>query len=666
MSRLLSIALLGSLLAAFIGQPTSHVSAAGLDPNTPDLVLTSEIEQDGSVTTLVLTAEISPGLHIYAQSQPKPFLAAKFDIVTQSPSVIALGEFVPTREPILVRHPQLGHELHEYEDQIQWRSELSLSDASSNISNVPIKVAGTLFAQACEEARCFPPQKYSFTATATRKLNAIPMSESEVASIETSQENSPAAFKLDDLQVENDEAQSALTVLPFAFIAGFLLNFMPCVLPVVGLKLLSFVQQAQSDRRRILLMNLAYTAGLVSVMMVLATLAVFAGFGWGEQFSSPAFTITLTGIVFAFGLSFLGVWEIPTPSFLGASSGNAKQEGYAGAFSKGILSTLLATPCSGPFLGAALAWAVTQPGYVTYGVFLAVGLGMASPYLVVGMFPSTIRFLPKPGNWMVTFKQVMGFIMLATVIYLISFMPVAAVVPTVLLLLGIGLAVWYAARTPGYAPAKKQVQAWAVAVGMIVITAGVSFGWLQDVMQERFERSAQRLLESRAGVDELIVKTGTESDHIQWQSYTPARLEQAIESGRPVFVDFTADWCLTCKSNEAAAVETAAVAQAIRESGAISLRADKTEPNPDADALLRKLGNSAASIPFYAVFSPDHPNAPVVMDGVYTAPEPFVKAIRQASASELSVQRENEFGGIASTKSTDRSESSPLESSNRF
>jgi thiol:disulfide interchange protein DsbD len=415
------------------------------------------------------------------------------------------------------------------------------------------------------------------------------------------------------------------------------------VLPVVGLKLISFVEQAKSDRKRILLMNLAYTAGLLSVMMVLASLAVFAGFGWGQQFSSAAFTVTLSAVVFAFGLSFLGVWEIPLPGFVGNVDGQAKQEGYVGAFSKGILSTLLATPCSGPFLGAALAWAVTQPSYLTFSVFAAVGLGMASPYIVVGVFPSTVGFLPKPGNWMVTFKQVMGFIMLTTVVYLISFMPVASVVPTVLLLLGIAMAVWFAARTPIYAPATQQVKAWSIATSMIVLTAIVSFGWLQSVMQTRFERAAARLLEqTHANVGLTSTATpidGFASDRlaaegsIAWKTYSPELLESIVQSGKPVFVDFTADWCLTCQANEASAIETAEVAAAIRDSGAVALRADKTEPNPAVDQLLRQLGNSAASIPFYAVFPAGNPQQPILLDGVFASPAPFVEALQSSRAT---------------------------------
>lgn len=622
-----------------------------------DVVVSAAIERiNTGHAELIVTAEITDGLHIYGQGQPKPFLATKISVPELPKGIARISEFLPDREPLTIVHEQLGTELQEYEGVITWRANIELVNPAESVI-----ITGSFFAQACEAQRCFAPQTYPFTArldaqqtpatvvsgnkdSSARRLVDSPASvstgmskgssDSERSGVDNetfdSSINEAAAddFSLAALQVQSaNQSQSAATVVPLAFIAGFLLNFMPCVLPVVGLKLLSFVQQANSDRKRILLMNVAYTAGLLSVMMVLATLAVFAGFGWGEQFSSAGFTVTLSAIVFAFGLSFLGVWEIPLPGFIGASSGPSKQEGYAGAFSKGILSTLLATPCSGPFLGAALAWAVTQPSYLTYSVFIAVGLGMASPYLVVGLFPSTIRFLPKPGNWMVTFKQVMGFIMLATVVYLMSFMPVASVVPTVLLLLGIGLAVWFASRTPAYRPAFDQAKAWSAATAMIAVTAVVSFGWLQGVMQDRFERAASRLLETSSEQFNLVSAGDSQSHDIAWQTYSPELLESLVREGRPVFVDFTADWCLTCKANEASAIETNEVAMAIRDNDAVALRADKTEPNAEVDELLRKLGNSAASIPFYAVFPAGDPGNPVLLDGVFTSPKPFVDAI---------------------------------------
>jgi len=611
----------------------------------PDVVVSAAILNTGNQPALQITAKIRDGLHIYAQSQPRPFLATRIAI-SETPGIELTGPFTADQEPIRLRHEQLDVELHEFENTVVWTAPLKLEGTSAATT-----LQGTVFAQACEEGRCFAPVTYTFevkTGNTPASPVAIPAIALPSLPNEPAVTTAPAAttapviprpnnpepqtaeteFRLETLELSSTrKTRSVWVVLPLSFLAGFLLNFMPCVLPVVGLKLLSFVQQAQSDRRRILLMNLSYTAGLLSVMLVLASLAVFAGLGWGEQFSSSGFTITLSVIVFAFGLSFLGVWDIPLPGFVSTADGNAPQEGYAGAFSKGILSTLLATPCSGPFLGAALAWAVTQPSILTYAVFVTVGLGMASPYLVVGAMPSLIRFLPKPGNWMVTFKYVMGFVMLGTVVYLLSFVSIASVVPTVLLLLGVGIAVWYAGRTPLTAATPEKLRAWGIALGIVLMTTSLSFGRLENIMQERFERAAERFVAERFDLNspkETAVQEG-----IAWQDYSAERLETAIASGRPVFIDFTADWCLTCKANEATAVNTQQMIEAIQNNNAIALRADKTAPNPAADELLRKLGNSAASIPFYAFFHPENPAQPVVLDGVFTSPQPFVDAIQK-------------------------------------
>ncbi len=338
--------------------------------------------------------------------------------------------------------------------------------------------------------------------------------------------------------------------------------------------------------------------------------------------------------MFAFALSFLGVWEIPIPGLVGSAAGTADQkEGYSGAFIKGGLSTVLATPCSGPFLGSALTWAVTQPAHLTYLVFGTVGLGMASPYLLLGMF------LPKPGNWMVTFKQVMGFVLLATVVYLMSFMPIPSVVPTTLLLLGIGVACWRLGTVVVIGSRREKLKAWADASLVTAVAAAVAFGWLQGVMAERFERAAVRVAGTSSPASMVQAASHSEStpDEIAWEPFSQQRLEQLIREGRTVFVDFTADWCLTCKANEAVAIETPEVRELLHSRSIVAMKADKTEPAPEVDATLRLLGNQAASIPFYAVFPADHPERPVTLDGVFTSPQPIVDALSQGPADPTAI-----------------------------
>ena len=480
------------------------------------------------VGQLSVTADIASGFHIYAQSQPRPFLATRIT-AAESPVVRVTGAFTPSRPPRIVNHPTLGVELHEYEGQVTWTAPVEFSSTPS----AELVVQGTVFAQACQADRCLAPKTYEFKASlrtdpvpshgrsgqgaavggadASKSIAVAPAAASDAgAGTEARQSadrgSSGGNFSLDQIEVAaaKSGSDSVWAILPLAFVAGFLLNLMPCVLPVVGLKLLSFIQQSNDSRRRVLLLNVAYSAGLMSVMLVLATFAVFAGLGWGEQFSSTTFSVTLAAIVFAFGLSFLGIWEIPVPGFVGTAGGSASGEGYGGAFSKGVLSTLLATPAVVP--SSARPW----PGR------------SFSPRTSLTLFsPSSPWAWPAPICWSAcsrgwsgscrgratgwsTFKQMMGFVLLATVVYLLSFIPAPSVVPTVLVLLGVGFGCWWVGRDPSLESRGRRLRAWGVAAASVAATAWLSFGWLDDVMAKRFERawndsSLPRLSPLRAG-----------------------------------------------------------------------------------------------------------------------------------------------------------------------
>ncbi len=246
-----------------------------------------------------------------------------------------------------------------------------------------------------------------------------------------------ALYDIDRIQLRESNEGSLVYYLLTAFLGGIILNVMPCVLPVIGLKLMSFIQQAGESRHRALVLNLWYSAGIVAVFLALAGVPIVASmagnqFNWGDQFGSSAFTIALAAIVFAMALSLLGLWEIPIPGFVGSGvlMDAAHREGAPAAFLKGMLTTVLATPCTGPYMVAGITWALKQSPQVTLLVFLALGLGMASPYLLVGAFPGLIRFLPKPGVWMETFKKSMGLVLLATVVWLLSALDPSLLLPT--------------------------------------------------------------------------------------------------------------------------------------------------------------------------------------------------------------------------------------------
>src|SRR5690606_26116401 len=239
-----------------------------------------------------------------------------------------------------------------------------------------------------------------------------------------------------------DAGQSLGVYFLYAFLGGLILNVMPCVLPVVAIKVLSFVQQAGESRSRILALNVVYSLGILTVFMLLATLAVVLGIGWGGLFQREEFNLVMAGLVFAMGLSLLGVFEIPVPGFVGSAAGGAHREGLLGAYLTGIFATLLATPCSGPFLGVTLGWSVRQEVHVTYATWALMGLGMSFPYLLIGAFPAAIKFLPKPGTWMVRFKELAGLVLMGTVVFIITFLNETYTIPALVMLVGLALGLY--------------------------------------------------------------------------------------------------------------------------------------------------------------------------------------------------------------------------------
>ena len=645
-----------AFLVAFVG-PSLRPAGAGDVPPVVGISATLT-RTSGRVGQLSVTADIANGFHIYAPSQPRPFLATRI-IVAESPAVRVTGAFTASRPPRIVAHPTLGVEVHEYEGRVTWTAPVEFSSAP----DAELVAQGTVFAQACQEDRCLAPKTYEFKAPlridpvpspgrsgqaaavaetdATRSIAVAPPAPLDGgagmgARLPADEGSSGERFSLDRVEVAATASgpDSVWAILPLAFVAGFLLNLMPCVLPVVGLKLLSFVQQSGDSRRRVLLLNVAYSAGLMSVMLVLATLAVFAGLGWGEQFSSTTFSVILAAIVFAFGLSFLGIWEIPAPGYVGTAGGPARGEGYGGAFIKGVLSTLLATPCSGPFLGSALAWAIVQPAYLTYVVFAFVALGMASPYLLVGLFPRLVRLLPRPGNWMVTFKQIMGFVLLATVVYLLSFIPAPSVVPTVLVLLGVGFGCWWVGRSPWPESRGRRLRAWGVAAASVAATAWLSFGWLEGVMAERFRtrRGTRAPRRGRSfGSGGGAPPSGCRRHRLGAVLETQAR--GARQRGQDRVRRFHGRLVPDLQGERSGRHRTTRGRPADSRERRRRARADKTRPAPEVDETLRHLGNKAASIPFYAIFPGDPSRKPILLDGLLTSPGPVVEAVRQAGPS---------------------------------
>lgn len=419
--------------------------------------------------------------------------------------------------------------------------------------------------------------------------------------------------------------RSLAGVLAFALLGGFILNFMPCVLPVIGLKVMSFVQQAGESRRRVFMLNLWYALGLMSVFVVFATLAVFLGLGWGQQNQNDSFNIVMAAVIFVMALSFIGVWEIPIPGFVGSGkiAEKSEKEGPFAAYTKGIITTLLAIPCSGPGLGIALAYCAKQmadnPGASgminVYAVFVTLGLGMAFPYILIGAFPALVNFLPKPGAWMETFKELMGYILLGTVVFIMTYISYGLVVPTIGFLFALWAACWWLGRIPFTATSAEKLRGRTSALAFAAVTGWCCFTLFGDYMEGKFQSRIKQEIASSEGDGKLVIDE--EGDNI----YTAQRLEALLDSGRYVMVDFTADWCLTCKTLEKTVLKTDRVQTALHERGVVQMVADWTKRETDigkqieAEIVQLKTGKQLPIIAFY--FPNDRKN-PRTLVGFYT------------------------------------------------
>src|SRR3984893_15122702 len=401
-------------------------------------------------------------------------------------------------------------------------------------------------------------------------------------------------------------ARGVFTFLFFGFLGGMILNLMPCVLPVISLKIFGFIQHAGQSRQRILRSGLAFAAGIFVWFVGLALLLIVlksAGHEvtWGGfQFTNPYFVLFLSVVVLIFALNLFGVFEISLPQTAtrGLLSWTAS-EGEVGSFFQGVFATVLATPCTAPFLGAALGFAFTQSPAIILSMFVAIAAGMSSPYLLLCAQPTWLRFLPKPGPWMVHVKQFMGFLLLATLLFLLYVLGAQrgldGIIWALCFLLIVSVLCWM--KGAFFAPAastKTRVIA-ALTMSILFVASGVYF------IGEKFASAK-------------ISSAGSQL-HGDWQAFTPERLQTELTQGRTVFVDFTAAWCLTCKFNEASVLESAPVREAFQRHGIVKLKADWTNGDPVITKLLQQFGRPG--VPLYVLY-PGKSAEPIVFPELLT------------------------------------------------
>ena len=480
----------------------------------------------------------------------------------------------------------------------------------------------TFHYQACDNSICLAPSQITFglgpigftkqIKTGVKKNDESAITNNAGNSGNTTENTPNAAVNTqNDAGIETGSSTSTFILLLSALLGGLILNLMPCVLPVLSLKLFSLMKQAGESRGRLMVLGATTTAGILASFWTLAAIvaAVKAGggnAGWGMQFQSAGFIAFMVVILSAFAMSFFGVFEIWLPGSATTQMDSAgRKQGIAGAFFTGALLVLLSTPCSAPFLGTAMGFAFTASTPVLFLFFTAAGVGLALPYMLVSAFPKVLKVFPKPGAWMVTLQKIMGVLLLATVVWLLWVVHEQAgnfgvgIFATISLLsIVMSFAIGRIAP-PGVAFSREVLAIGGSIVILFVIWFALASPKYEDEVNARF----------KARLVQLVTEDG-------WYRYTPELIEDFAKAGRTVFIDVTADWCLTCKANEAAVLNREDFKRAMDSLNVALVKADWTRETPEVNALLKSMGKSG--VPAYAIYPTGDKSKQIVLPELLT------------------------------------------------
>lgn len=580
---------------------------------------------------LRITAEIPVGFHMYSITQKDGGPTAAKITIKPSDKFTLAGSFTAQNAPEVQTVDYYPVPMEEHRGTVVWTAPIQFNQGV-NPNDVEIK--GDLYYQICDDINgtCLEPTASEFSADYddSEQAPASGVAPSAPETIQDPNISDPKAQFNSQTQdaVAAADAQSApskkahstreLIVWSFmAFLGGLILNVMPCVLPVISLKLMAFIEQAGESRVRVFILNLWYVAGLMIVFVFLAFLSTYgvslfsgklsteSGMGWGEMYSYTWVQMTMCAFIFVMALSMLGVWEIPIPGFLGSGAVNdiQQKEGAIGAFTKGIFTTLLAVPCVGPFLGPVLGAVMGEPLSFTLLIFSMIGLGMGAPYILVGLFPELLSFLPKPGAWMVTVREFMGFLLLATTVYFFRMAPGNLMVPLLSLLFALWFLCWIVNKIPFDATVGQKMFNWSLGLFVAGLTGFGMFHLytVENTFPWSGEFNAQNVAKEHA-------------------------------AGRVVMIEFTADWCPNCKANMTAAIQREEVAQLIRDKNIYAVVADwsrkPADPNAPDDIKTALHSFGRQSIPLLVILPPGEAK-PILLDGLITKNQ-LLKALNQA------------------------------------
>ena len=629
---------------------------------------------------LTLQTTAAPGWHIYSPTQGDGGSPTKISV--DAAPTFEVGPF-RLATPFQVVE-STGFKLEELTGTADWIAPITVAadaapaDVAAFLAD--LKATGQVSALACSDGEggsCFP-QNVEFSAVFDASRDAAPIwaaaeklasaAPTDAASKSETSADVATADKTDNsgknkqsnktgkiVKTEQTDADApaektsfasrrfALLLL-YAFLGGLILNATPCVLPVIGLKIMSFFDQAGQKRSKAFMLNVWYTLGVSVVFFALA----FASVGLSFLFTRALFQILMSVVVFALALSLMGLWELQAPAFLGGQKSNelTSKEGSVGAFFKGLITTLLAIPCGAPLLSPTLDWAAEtarggETGLVVV-VYLVIGLGMSSPFLLAGAFPELLKFFPKPGAWMDTFRKTMGYFLLIAVAWILYSAPLDYQLPTVALLFAIWFACWNIGRNQfEYGPDafKKKAVGWGVSALVVAAVVLCSFDFPGNPLKTTLRPAVEKKMLRWAERAEKAGLLAAEKEK-PWRLFDRATLDAELAAGRVVVVDFTADWCVNCKFLEKTILHTPEALDALSARGVVTMTADWTNQDaqtPDVLAINELLdATGARQVPKLMFFSPDDPENPVVLSGLYSADKFFETLNNVASETETS------------------------------
>ncbi len=542
---------------------SSSNSSSALLADTPLEFLPVEeayrLQVTGDTQGLLLDWRIAPAYYLYQHK----FAAAVID--GRGEAIDVLGK----ASPLAVSYPPgkvIYDDYYEKALQVYYDTVALRVDLPTHLNGRSWTLA--VSSQGCADAGlCYPPRTQYFTVSDAEGVGQRFVEIDQLPSLAVG-----AMTGADTSAAMGGSGLNLPLVLFFALLGGIILNLMPCVFPVLSIKVLSLTSAHLGEHGKHL-HGMAYTAGIViSFVAIAALLLVFreAGeaVGWGFQLQSPVFVSLLAYLLFAAGLSFSGLLEVGA-RWMNIGQSAATGTSLRASFMTGVLATVVASPCSAPFMGTALGFALTQTPIISLLVFAVLGVGMALPFVLLSWIPGLLEKLPAPGPWMQSFRQFLAFPLYASAIWLL----------------------WVLGRQTSI----DQVAL--VAIGMLLLAFAA---WLGGGGAKRWKQ-AVALLVTVAALGIAITPSDTADNNSLWEDYSPARLQALRNEGRPVFVNLTAAWCITCLANEKLALSSATFAETLQASNTVYLKGDWTNRNSEITALLKEYGRSG--VPLYLHYS---------------------------------------------------------------